>query len=89
MAYALLDNASDSTFVKTSVLEELGLKGTDVKLDLFTMSGKQEMSVQRIEGLIVSRLDRRVEIELPNYRNCILVMLFRQEESGSHTSNCR
>jgi hypothetical protein len=65
MAYALLDNASDSTFVKTSVLEELGLKGTDVKLDLFTMSGKQEMSVQRIEGLIVSRVDRRVEIELP------------------------
>ena len=65
MDYALLDNASDSTFVKTSILEELGLKGTDVKLDLFTMSGKQEISVQKIEGLVVNRVDRRVEIELP------------------------
>jgi hypothetical protein len=65
MVYALLDNASDSTFVKTSILEELGLKGTDVKLDLFTMSGKQEISVQKIEGLVVNRVDRRGEIELP------------------------
>ena len=64
MVYALLDNASDSTFVKTSVLNELEVKGTDVSLDLFTMLGKQEISVQKIEGLVVSRMDRRVEIQL-------------------------
>jgi hypothetical protein len=52
MVYALL--ASDSTFVKPSILEELGLKGTDIKLDLFTMSGKQEISVQKIEGVVNS-----------------------------------
>ena len=63
--YAILDEASDITFVKTSVMHGLGIEGTKTSLQLNTMLGRQQIDVNRIEGLIVKRLDEQVEIELP------------------------
>ena len=63
--YALLDNASDTTFVTTQVQHELGIKGVQTSLDLSTMLGRQRIAVERIDGLVVQRLDKRTEIELP------------------------
>ena len=63
--YALLDDASDTTFVTTKVQEVLGLKGVDTELTLSTMSGKEVISVSRIDGLVAERLDRRAKVELP------------------------
>ena len=65
MVYALLDDASDTTFVTSKTLRGLGLKGPEVKLNLSTMLGKEEISVEKITGLVVERMDKRVEIELP------------------------
>ena len=63
--YALLDDASDTTFVTTQVQRELGIKGVQTSLDLSTMLGRQRIAVERIDGLVVQRLDKRTEIELP------------------------
>ena len=63
--YALLDDASDTTFVTTQVQRELGINGVQTSLDLSTMLGRQRISVERIDGLVVQRLDKRTEIELP------------------------
>ena len=65
MTYALLDEASDTTFIKSEVLKNLGLKGPEVKLNLSTMLGRQEIPVEKISGLAVETIDERVEIELP------------------------
>ena len=65
MVYAVLEEASDTTFVKLKTLRDLGLTGTEVKLNLFTMLGKEEITVEKTTGLVVKRIDKRVEIELP------------------------
>ena len=63
--YAPLDDASNTTFVTTQVQRELGIKGVQTSLDLSTMLGRQRIVVERIDGLVVQRLDKRTEIELP------------------------
>ena len=65
LIYALLDDASDSTFIKCETIRDLGLKGPEIKLNLYTMLGKEEICVEKICGLVVQRVDKRVEIELP------------------------
>ncbi|KAK2548194.1 hypothetical protein P5673_031658 [Acropora cervicornis] len=50
--YPLLDDASDTTFVTTKIQEVLGLKGVETELTLSTMSGKEFISVSRIDGLV-------------------------------------
>ena len=65
LIYALLDDASDSTFIKYETIRDLGLKGPEVKLNLYTMLGKEEIFVEKICGLVVQRVDKRVDIELP------------------------
>lgn len=62
--YALLDDKSDSTFVTNSTLKELGLEGTEVSPKLNTMHGKESIPLQKVEGLVVQRLDKQV-VELP------------------------
>ena len=64
MTYALLDEASDTTFIKSEVLKNLGPKGPEVKLNLSTMLGRQEIPVEKISGLVVETIDERVKIEL-------------------------
>ena len=63
--YALLDNASDTTFVTSKVQQALGIEGMQTELTLSTMSGKEVISVSRIDGLIAERPDRRAKVELP------------------------
>ena len=65
LVYALLDNASDTTFVKSSVLKKLGVEGPEVNLKLYTMHAGTEIPVQKVDGLMVERFDKRVQIELP------------------------
>ena len=62
--YALLDEASDTTFVKTTITEKLGVRGIDTQLILSTTLGREEIPVSKEEGLIVQRIDRRVQVEL-------------------------
>ena len=57
--YALLDDESDSTFVTNSTLKELGLEGTEVSPKLNTMHGKESIPLQKVEGLVVQRLDKQ------------------------------
>ena len=61
--YALLDDASDTTFVTTQVQRELGIKSVESSLDLSTMLGRQRIAVERIDGLIVQQLDKRTEVD--------------------------
>ena len=64
--YALLDDGSDSTFIKNSVLKDLGVSGTEVSLKLNTMHGESSVPVQRVDGLLAKKLDRGEEpIPLP------------------------
>ena len=65
LVYALLDDASDTTFDKSQTLRDLGLCGPDIKLNLHTMLGKEEITVERMNNLVVKRVDKRVEVELP------------------------
>lgn len=65
LVYALLDDASDTTFIKSETLRELGLCGPEIRLNLHTMLGKEEISVEKINDLVVKRVDKRVEVELP------------------------
>ena len=58
--YALLDGASDTTFVTTQVQHELGIEGVETSL-----LGRKTLSVRRVEGLTVQRLDKRAQVELP------------------------
>ncbi|XP_031554426.1 uncharacterized protein LOC116291397 [Actinia tenebrosa] len=63
--YALLDDASDTTFVTNQMKNKLGLKGVGTNLNLSTMHGNEVIQVTRLDGLIVERPDRRATVELP------------------------
>jgi len=58
--YALLDDTSDTTFISEKVKQYSGIVGTPTKLGLNTMLGREEISVDRIEGL-----DKRAQVDLP------------------------
>ena len=63
--YAVLDDQSDTCFVTDEVCEELGLKGPKVTLQLGTMHAVENINTMKINGLIVSRHDKLVKIDLP------------------------
>ena len=63
--YALLDDASDTTFVTNKVKSALGVEGVDTSLNLSTMHGRKVIPVTRIDGLTVERPDRHAQVELP------------------------
>ena len=63
--YALLDDASDTTFVTTKVQQALGIEGVETELTLSTMSGKEVISVSRIDGLVAERHGRKAKVDLP------------------------
>lgn len=56
--YALLDNGSDSTFIKSSTLRKLDVDGPQMTLKLNTMYGQSEIVVKKIEGLIVQHVTK-------------------------------
>ena len=63
--YALLDDARDTTFVTTQVQQELGVEGVKTSLDLSTMLGREKLMVEKVDGLVACRLDRRTQVDLP------------------------
>ena len=63
--YTLLDNASDTTFIKSSILKNLGVEGPEMILKLYTMHGQADIPVQKTDGLVVESLDGTARIELP------------------------
>lgn len=63
--YALLDNASDTTFKNGSIKEMLGVQGVDTMLILSTMLGREEIQVPRVGSLVVECFDRKVQVQLP------------------------
>ena len=65
LVYALLDNASDTTFIKCQTLCDLGLCGPEIKLNLHMWLGKEEINVERMNNLVVKWVNKRVEFELP------------------------
>lgn len=65
MIYAVLDPASNRTFIKKSILEELQVNGVETQLKLNTMHGSEVVPTRRVGGLIVERMDREVHIKLP------------------------
>ena len=64
MVYALLDEATDTTFIRFKTPHDPGLTGNEVKLNLFIMLGKAETTVEKTTGLVVKRVGKRVEIEV-------------------------
>ena len=63
--YAVLDDQSDTCFVTNEVCEELGLEGPTLTLELGTMHAVENISTSKTDGLVVSRHDKLVKIELP------------------------
>jgi len=63
--YALLDDASDTTFITNKIQEELGIPGVETTLNLSTMHGRQLIKVKRVDGLVAQRPDRRAQVDLP------------------------
>ena len=63
--YALLDPQSDTCFLKESVLQEMGLSGEEVALEVNTMTGSMITRSQVIQGLVIEALAGEAEIELP------------------------
>lgn len=63
--YALLDSASNRSFIKESILEELQIHGIETQLKLNTMHGSEVVLTRRVGSLIVERMDGEVHIELP------------------------
>ena len=63
--YALLEDASDTTFITTKIQQALGIEGVQTELTLSTMSEKEVIAVSRIDGLVAERLDRRAKVDLP------------------------
>ena len=63
--YALLNPASNGTFINESILEELQVNGVKAQLKLNTMHGSEVVPTRRVGGLIIERIDGDVHIELP------------------------
>ncbi|KAK3740437.1 hypothetical protein QZH41_015487, partial [Actinostola sp. cb2023] len=87
LVYALLDDASDTTFVRTSTLEALGVSGTEIKLNLYTMHGKAEIPVQRVDGLVVKGFDKAVNVPLPKTYSRDYIPSMRNQIPRRETAN--
>ena len=65
MMYALLDDQSDACFVKQTALEKLYVNGPEVHLKLSTVLAEENISSQKITGLVVRGVNEGTEISLP------------------------
>ena len=65
VVYALLDPASNGTFIKESILEDLQVDGTETQLQLNTMHGSEVVPTRRITGLNVESMGKDARVELP------------------------
>ncbi|KAK3746501.1 hypothetical protein QZH41_001764 [Actinostola sp. cb2023] len=63
--YAVLDDQSDTCFITNEICNNLGLSGPEIILELGTMHSVENVKIQKIKGLVVSRPDGEVNIPLP------------------------
>ena len=80
MVYALLDPASNGTFVKNDTAKKLGIDGTEVNLNLITMHGTEMILTQKITGLVIENLERNTQIRLLNAVYCRNYIPSRRDE---------
>ena len=64
--YTILNDGSDSTFITNSTLRDLGVKGTEVSLKFNTIHGENSIPAQKVEGLVVQKLDKDAIVEVDN-----------------------
>ena len=65
MVYALLDDQSDACFIKTSALEKLNVNGPEVHLKLSTVLVEEDITSEKIAGLVVRGVNKSTNICLP------------------------
>ena len=65
LVYVLLDDQSDSCFIKTSVVDKLSLTAPDIKLKLSTMLEERVIDCKKVGGLVVEGLNEALKIKLP------------------------
>ena len=63
--YAVLHDQSNTCFITEDVIVSLGVTGPAIKLELGTMHAVEKINTQRIDGLVVSRFDNKVDLPLP------------------------
>ena len=63
--YAVLGEKSDTCFVTDDVIDKLGVTGPVIQLELDTMHAIEKIDTQRIDDLVVSRFNGKVNIPLP------------------------
>jgi hypothetical protein len=65
MVYALLDEQSDACVVKDSVLDEVGVDGPEIQLEISTVLARETVNSRKIAGLTVRGVNETSEITLP------------------------
>ena len=65
MVYALLDEQSDTCFIKDSILNVLEVDGPEVPLELSTVLSHEVIKCQKITGLVCRGINETVEVSLP------------------------
>ena len=66
LVYALLDDQSDTTFVRDEALRSLGISGPETHLLLSTMHATDKLiKTMRIEDLVIQDFSRQVTLQLP------------------------
>ena len=67
MMYTLLDDQmqSDACFIKQTALDKLDIEGFEVNLKLSTVLAEEEITSQKINGLVVRGVNEGTEISLP------------------------
>ena len=68
--YAIIDDQSNKSLVKTEFFELMNVKGPEVPYTLSTCTGCIETSGRRANGLIVEALDHTAKIEVPTLIKC-------------------
>ena len=63
--YAVLDDQSDTCFITDDAINNLGITGPAVQLELGTMHTVEKINTRRMDGLVVSRFDGKIDIPLP------------------------
>lgn len=61
----MVDDQSDTCFVTDDVMNNLGLTGPAIELELGTMHAIEKINIQRTDGLVVSRFNGEVDIPFP------------------------
>ncbi|XP_028417148.1 uncharacterized protein LOC114543600 [Dendronephthya gigantea] len=78
--YALLDNGSGGTFIKTETMNRLGINGENTTLVLTTMHGTQEIETRVVNGLVaVNYQQEDVSVDLPRSYERQQILIDRDE----------